>query len=746
MNVFSLFAKIGLDTREYEASLKGAKSKFSGFADGLKSAAGKVGDVLAGIGKAAAAGVGAASTALTALTKKSLDAVADYEQLVGGVDKIFGESSKKVQEYANQAYSEAGLSANQYMETVTSFSASLLQSLGNDTDAAADAANRAIIDMADNVNTYGSSMESVQNAYQGFAKANYTMLDNLKLGYGGTQEEMARLIKDAAQMNEEMAELGITVDADSMSFGNVVNAISVMQKHMNIAGTTHNEAAKTISGSIASMKAAWQNFLTGTGSPAQFTKILKDVVTNIRTNLNEILPRLTDGLTALADQIAPEIPPIIEQTLPSFITGASTLVTGLAKRLPDLLSATLPALSEGVVSVSTALVSILPDLVTSLSQSIPIIVRTIWSKKDELLEAGKRLISAVLPTDISKLPHFITSAASVATEFAAAVTAPQNLNKLTDKAFDIIGALISGLTSSDTLNAFFDEETGVGPVIKNLVDALVHFVYKLEDAADDIIKNIGNYLKDEENRARLWETAKQILIKLGSGLIGSIEHLAPFIVDLAEAWAEMFIGDIDYDGTASQILSKLGQAFVNNIKRGPSHLGEFIYDISHGIEEEREAEKEAEKEVEKEKDVKNYQSGTRMLPGNVAERVRQMEASGAPAIAVNEYLKSIGISKSFATGFYANRPTILSGVQVGESGAEALLPLESNTEWMDKLAAKIGGGGVHIENLTVDVHVDELADDYSVKQAVNSMISEISEQLAELQIRENRGIGLPSMA
>lgn len=743
MNVFSLFAKIGLDTKEYESGLKESKSKFHSFADGLKSAAGKVGDVLAGIGKAAVAGVGVASTAFTALTKKSIDAVADYEQLVGGVDKIFGKSSKKVQEYANKAFSEAGLSANQYMETVTSFSASLLQSLGGDTEAAADAANRAIIDMADNMNTYGTSMESVQNAYQGFAKQNYTMLDNLKLGYGGTKEEMQRLIQDASQMNEEMQKLGVTVDADSLSFGNIVNAISVMQERMKIAGTTRNEAAKTISGSIASMKAAWQNFLTGTGNAAQFTEALKNSIGNIKNNLKDIIPRLTTGLTELADQIAPEIPSIIEQTLPAVITGASALVTGLAKRLPDLISATLPALSDGVVSVSAALVSVMPNLVSSLAQSIPIVVRTIWSKKDELLKAGKDLISELFPKDISQIHQLITSAASVVTEFVAAVTSPKNLNKVTDKAFEIIDALISGLTSADTLSAFFDEETGVGAVIGNLVDAFVHFVYKLEDAADEIIKNIGNYLEDEENRKKIWETAKQILIKLGSGLIGSIEHLAPFIVDLAEAWAKMFIGDIDYDGTAADVLSRLGEAFVNNIKNGPQHLGEFIYDISHGIKEEREAEKEAEKEIPSEP---KHTSNARVLPGNVAEKVRQMEMDGAPAIAINEYLKSIGISKSFATGFYTDRPTILSGVQVGENGAEALLPLENNTGWMDKLAAKIGGGGVHIENLTVDVHVDELADDYSVKQAVNSMISEISEQLAELQIRENRGIGLPSMA
>ena len=175
MNVFSLFAKIGLDTKEYEKGLKDSKSQFDSFGEGLKSAASKAGDVISGLAKSTAAAVGAASTAFGALAKQSLDAVADYEQLVGGVDKIFGDSSKKVQEYANQAYKEAGLSANQYMETVTGFSASLLQSLDGDTEKAADIANRAIKDMSDNANTYGTEMAQIQSAYAGFAKGNYTI-------------------------------------------------------------------------------------------------------------------------------------------------------------------------------------------------------------------------------------------------------------------------------------------------------------------------------------------------------------------------------------------------------------------------------------------------------------------------------------------------------------------------------------------------------------------------------------------
>ena len=197
MDVFNLQAKIGIDSKDYEKGLDSAKSKFSGFADGIKNAASKVGDILAGIGKTAAVGLGAASTALTAITKQSLDQVGMYEQMVGGVEKLFGKSAEKVKQYANEAFTSAGLSANEYMETVTSFSASLISSLAGDTEKAADLANTAIKDMSDNANVFGTDMASIQNAYQAFAKQNYTLLDNLKLGYGGTAREMARLLNES---------------------------------------------------------------------------------------------------------------------------------------------------------------------------------------------------------------------------------------------------------------------------------------------------------------------------------------------------------------------------------------------------------------------------------------------------------------------------------------------------------------------------------------------------------------------
>lgn len=239
--------------------------KFIGDDKSLKSTMDKLGS----IGKSALKGMVAGTTAVVggfgAIVTASVKARGEFEQLEGGVKKLFGNDFQSVIDNANKAFQTAGISSNQYMEQVTSFSASLISSLNGDTKKASQIADRAIQDMADNANTFGTSMESIQNAYQGFAKGNYTMLDNLKLGFGGTKTEMQRLIKEASRMKEEQKELGITVDRNSMSFANISNAISVMQKHMNITGTTSKEAMNTLQGSVTALKASWDNFLAGTG-------------------------------------------------------------------------------------------------------------------------------------------------------------------------------------------------------------------------------------------------------------------------------------------------------------------------------------------------------------------------------------------------------------------------------------------------------------------------------------------------
>lgn len=346
MNLLDLFIKIGVDDK--------ASSKIDGIASKVTGTLGNAAGLAA---KGVAAGVAAVTAATGAITKSSLDAYGAYEQNVGGIQKLFGNMGKSLDEYAEltgnavdavagkwgvleqsqnmvlqnaaNAYKNAGMSANQYMEQVTGFSAALITSLGNDTVAAANYAEMAMVDMSDNANTFGTDMESIQWAYQGFAKQNYTMLDNLKLGYGGTKEEMQRLIYDASKMTDVQKKLGVTVDESSLSFDNIVAAIHVMQESMQIGGTTAREAATTIEGSVNMMKAAWENWLTGLGdSDADMAQLTDNLVESFETAAENVVPRVAIILGTLLGSvpgIVAEVGPVAAQALQdTFMTAAQT--------------------------------------------------------------------------------------------------------------------------------------------------------------------------------------------------------------------------------------------------------------------------------------------------------------------------------------------------------------------------------------------------------------------------------------
>ena len=714
MNVFDLQAKISLDTKGYEKSLGDAKSKFSDFADGLKSAVGKVGDVLAGIGKVATAAVGTAAAGLTALTKQSLDAVGTYEQMVGGVNKIFEESAQKVIDFSHEAYKSAGLSANEYMEVVTSFSASLVASLKGDTEQAADLANMAIKDMSDNANVFGSDLTSIQNAYTNFAKQNYMLLDNLKLGYGGTAREMARLLNESGVLGNNLINLddtkGLNAAINEAGFAKIIEAIHKTQERLNIIDTTKNEAFGTLEGSARAARAAWQNFLTGVGSPEQFSEQISVAISNISKNLHNIIPRLTEGLTELVDLLAPEIPPIIEETLPAIIKGSSTLITGLAKRLPQLLTAILPSLAEGVVDVTTALVGILPDLISSLKESIPIVIRTIWSKKDELIKAGGELIDTLIPSEPKELIN---------------------------KAFDVIDSFLNAITSKEVLDLFFDPEIGAPKIIGTLGEALVEFSVNLLESATTIIKNLGDYLNDEENRKQIFESAKEVVIKIGKGLTSpeAKDALGGFVVECAKFIADTFIGGIDWDASGGEIAKKLITGFATNLYNSSifgllsklgNLAGEGLSDFIHQVELDYINDPNANGTGN---DYHNaiVDAGNRQAlwaAQGIKANFDENELEGA---ARNAYLSQRG----YATGFYATQPTWLNNTLVGENGSEVLLPLDRNTEWMDKLADKLGGrlgGGIYI---TVNAPTGN-ADD---------IVEALDEALRNRQIAQDRSTG-----
>lgn len=336
--------------------------------------------------KAVTAITGAMAAGLTAATTQSVKAYADYEQLVGGVETLFKESESTVLEYANIAYKTAGLSANAYMDTVTSFSASLLQSLDGDTAGAATKADRAITDMADNANKMGTNMRDIQNAYQGFAKQNYTMLDNLKLGYGGTKEEMERLIATANEIN---AQQGIATSYSIDSFADIVDAIHVVQENLDITGTTAKEASTTIQGSIASLGAAWENFLTGMADPDQdFDTLLNNLIDsaltaadNLIPRIVETTPRLVDGLTQIATNLSGYLPGILQELLPSILDGTQALLDSVSAALPDLIGMA---------------VDIAPQMIDFAVQLIGALAQGIIDNLPQLLTAAEEIADTIL--------------------------------------------------------------------------------------------------------------------------------------------------------------------------------------------------------------------------------------------------------------------------------------------------------------------------------------------------------------
>ena len=371
MDVFDLVAKIRLDSSEYESGIGKAKGTMSSLASG-------VGKGLATVAKVGAAAVTAGVAGVTALTKMGVEGYAQYEQLAGGVETLFKTSSSAVMGYAENAYKTAGMSSNQYMETITSFSASLIQSLDGDTAKAAEVGNMAITDMSDNANKMGTSMEMIQNAYQGFAKQNYTMLDNLKLGYGGTKEEMQRLLDKAGEISG--------MEYDISSFADISEAIHVIQQDLEISGisyeeamarvasgeltmaeatelmgTTAKEAASTIEGSIGMMKGAWENLVVGMAdSNADMTTLIDNFVESAGIAAENLIPRIEQtlqGIGTLIEKLAPIIaealPKVVEALLPTLITAGISLITALVNGIITALPAVKTALEEGLVIILT---------------------------------------------------------------------------------------------------------------------------------------------------------------------------------------------------------------------------------------------------------------------------------------------------------------------------------------------------------------------------------------------------------
>lgn len=458
--------------------------------------------------------------------KSAIKSYADYEQLIGGVETLFKESSGIVEQYANNAYKTAGLSANQYMETVTSFSASLLQSLDNDTAKVAEVSDMAITDMADNANKMGTSMESIQNAYQGFAKQNYTMLDNLKLGYGGTKTEMQRLLADAEKIS------GVKYDINNLS--DVYNAIHVIQTELGITGTTAKEASTTIQGSMASLKSAWQNVLTGIADDnADFGMLIDNLLDSLVTAMDNLLPRIETalgGMMELIVQVAEKIlPKMIEMgmntimnlvsgmnnNLPNLVQSVKTIVTTLINGITQIIPELIPVAVEIILTLANTLIENLPliidcgikmiiSLIQGLAESIPTliptivdavmtIIETLIDNLDLLVDAGIQLLIAVAEGLIEALPRLIEKIPVIIDKLVNAIV--NNLPKLIEAGITLILKLTEGI-----VKAIPQLLSKIPQLINSIVTGLANGIGKLMDVGKNLVQGLWNGI----NNAKQW--------------------------------------------------------------------------------------------------------------------------------------------------------------------------------------------------------------------------------------------------
>ena len=527
-----------------QAGNEGGKSFGSGLTAGIlggsgaaRSALSSIGGAAATAGKLAVAGLGAVTGAVTAVGGAALGAYADYEQLSGGVETLFGSSASTLKGYADEAYRTAGMSANQYMTQATSFAASLVQSVGGDTAKAAEYANMAMIDMSDNVNKMGSDMQSVQDAYQGFAKQNFTMLDNLKLGYGGTKEEMQRLIADA---NKLRAEQGKTADLTIDSYADIVEAIHTVQEEMGITGTTAKEASTTISGSIGMAKAAWTNFLTGLGrDDVDFSQLTNQLLESIGAVAKNVAPRVAiigksiiQAFPSVLSGLGSVLAPIVSEALSTAWNIAVQALAGLGIKLPTVDSSQFMTAFQQVASFVGAAIDGIKGAVSTLASAFapafaamqaalaPIIAQVSSALLPALSVLGAalgNLAAAVLPVISAAIQAM---APVIATAIGAVVSLASTISTGLAPVINGIASLIQAVLP--VIQQLF---TQWGASIQAVVSAAFAFVESVVTSAMNVINAvIGTVLAlikgDWEG---VWNGVLNILQAVWDGMIATVQ-------------------------------------------------------------------------------------------------------------------------------------------------------------------------------------------------------------------------------
>lgn len=591
---------------------------------GGKALSGTLGKTLATVGKVGAAALGASTAAVAGLTKAAVEGYAEYEQLVGGVETLFGTGGANLKEYAASvgdsvknvtkefnslksaesamlsnaanAYKTAGLSANDYMQTVTSFSASLISSVGGDTQRAAKLADQALIDMSDNANKMGTDMESIQNAYQGFAKANYSMLDNLKLGFGGSAREAARLINESGVLKGALIDLDDTQNLNTNiqaagGYATLVKAIHAVQDEMGITGTTAREASTTIQGSMNQAKAAWSNLMVGVADDnADFDSLINNLVDSVVTASKNLAPRIEVALSGVG----------------KLITGlAESLLPKILKRLPKLANNILPVVVDLLTTVVGGLVDVLPQLVDAGADMLLTLVDGITSALPRLASAGLKIASKLLSSLSEALPKLLPMLTTVIMDVALALTDPKALNNITNAALTLIMELANGLIASlpvliealpviiknvcsfvvEALPQIIEAST---ELMMGLANALPDIITALVDALPLIIDAIVNTLTNPEFivqvlnaaaqllfsvieavfniRERMKEEAPKVIMALITGLLNGITNLYNTGIKIGDALRESLGGLVDeIKGVGKNIVEGLWDGISNNL-------------------------------------------------------------------------------------------------------------------------------------------------------------------------------------
>ena len=701
---------ITAEVDKLKQELNKGKKEIKGFQDQVKEASKqvdgnfqKLGD---GIGKAistgckvAAGAVATAAAGMTALTKSAIGNFAEYEQLVGGVDTLFKESSGKVQKYAENAFKTAGMSANEYMATVTGFSASLLQSLGGDTAKAADVANMALSDMADNSNKMGTSMESIQNAYGGFAKQNFTMLDNLKLGYGGTQEEMLRLLSDAEKFS------GVKYDISSLN--DVYQAIHVIQNEMGITGTTAKEASATISGSWSSTKAAWDNLVTGLANGnANIPQLVADVVASAGDVLKNVIPAIKEvikNIPKAISEISPEAGAAF-QTVSDAIMAVLPILKDVLATTFDVIVSTINFVRENTGIITAAAVAIgvittaigLYNTVAAVKAAMAAAeVTSVWGLVSAYAAQAVAMAAALAP--------YLLIAAAIAAVIAIIVLCIKYWDEIKEAVSKAMKAIWQFIKDGvDKIKGFFegiinfvkDNWQGLLLLIVNPFAGAFKLLYDncegFRETIDNLVKKIKGFFTG------LWDSLKNGAKNAWEGVKNVFSNITGWFKDkFTQAWTAVknvfSVGGKIFDGIKDGIVSAF-KTVVNAIIRGINKVVSVPFNAIN----------------------------------NVLTKIKGIEILGLkPFNWVNTF--SVPKIPELAKGGIVDNATLAI---VGERGKEAIMPLENNTEWIDTLASKLNGSKKAEQPTTIILQVDGK----TLAQTTINSINDLTRQTGSLKL------------